>query len=364
MAPGAVNCRLFGGKSLIYPAQARIRDTGCRRGTALNWIERRKFVLGLGGAIAVLRPLPLGAQQPMPTIGLMSSRAPDDSVNLMEAMRTGLGELGFVEGRNVAIEYRWARGDYGLLPALARELVSRKVSVLIAAGGDASVIAAIKATSTIPIVFGSGSDPVKAGFVSSINRPGGNVTGISITANQMEAKRFGLVNEMVPGRSLIGILMNEKFPPAARQLSDLEHASRTLQRPLFVAKAGNDAELDKAFAALSGEKLGAILVAADPFFDTRRKRIVDFTVSQRVPTMFQFREFALEGGLVSYGVNLAEAYRLFGARAAKLLKGQKPAELPVQQVEKFELVINLKTAKAIGFEFPPTFSARANEVIE
>jgi putative ABC transport system substrate-binding protein len=213
-------------------------------------------------------------------------------------------------------------------------------------------------------VFGSGSDPVKAGIVASINRPGGNITGISIVANQMEAKRLGLLNEMLPGRSLIGVLMNEKFPPAVRQLSDLEQASRTLQRPLFVAKAGNDAELDGAFAALSAQKLGAMLVAADPFYDTRRDRIVAFTVSRRVPTMFQFREFALEGGLVSYGVSLTEAYRLFGVHAGRVLKGQKPAELPVQQVEKFELVINLKTAKAIGFEFPPTFSARADEVIE
>lgn len=300
----------------------------------------------------------------MPVIGFMSSRAREDSENLLTAMRAGLGELGFVEGRNVAIEYRWARGDYALLPALAKQLVDRKVSVLVAAGGDASVFAAKNATTTIPIVFGSGSDPVKAGIVASINRPGSNVTGISLAANQMEAKRFGLLNEMVPGRSLIGVLVNEKFPPAVRQLSDLEQASRTLQRPLFVAKAGNDTELASAFAALSGQKLGAMLVAADPFYDTRRDRIVEFTVSGRVPTMFQFREFAQQGGLVSYGINLAEAYRLFGVHAAKLLKGQKPAELPVQQVEKFELVINLKTAKAIGFEFPPTFSARANEVIE
>jgi putative tryptophan/tyrosine transport system substrate-binding protein len=328
----------------------------------LSWIGRRPFVLGFGAAIAV--PRLLAAQQPMPVIGFMSSRAPDDSQNLLAAMRAGLGELGFVEGRNVAIEYRWARGDYGLLPALAKDLVSRQVSVLMAVGGDASVFAAKKTTSTIPIVFGSGSDPVKAGIVSSINRPGGNITGISIAANQMEAKRFGLVNEMVPGRSLIGVLVNEKFPPAARQLNDLEQASRTLQRPLFVAKASNDAELDPAFGALSGQTLGAMLVTADPFFDTRRSRIIEFTASRRVPTMFQFREFAEQGGLVSYGVNLAEAYRLFGVHAGKLLKGQKPAELPVQQVEKFELVINLKTAKAIGFEFPPTFSARANEVIE
>jgi putative ABC transport system substrate-binding protein len=300
----------------------------------------------------------------MPVIGFMSSRSPEDSVNLMEAMRAGLGEFGFAEGRNLTIEYRWARGDYGLLPALAADLINRKVSVLVAAGGDVSVLAAMKATSIIPIVFGSGSDPIKTGFVASINRPGGNVTGISLAANQMEAKRLGLLNEMVPGRSLVGVLVNEKFPPAARQISDLELAARTIQRPLFVAKAGNDAELDRAFTALSGQKLGAMLVAADPFYDTRRSRIIDFTVSQRVPTMFQFREFALHGGLVSYGVNLAEAYRLFGGHAAKILKGQKPAELPVQQVEKFELVINLKTAKAIGFDFPPTFSARANEVIE
>jgi len=200
--------------------------------------------------------------------------------------------------------------------------------------------------------------------VKSINRPDGNLTGISIVSNQMEPKRLGLLTEMVPSASLVGVLVNERFPPAARQLRDLEQAARTVGKRLFVGKAGNDAELDAAFAAIAAQKVGALLVAADPYFDTRRDRIVAFAASQRLPAMYQFREFALAGGLASYGVDLSEAYRLFGVYAAKILRGQKPADLPVQQVEKFELIINLKTAKALGFEFPPTFSARANEVIE
>jgi putative ABC transport system substrate-binding protein len=307
---------------------------------------------------------PAWAQQPMPVVGFMSSRTPEDSAHLVEAFRKGLAEDGFAEGRNVAIEYRWARGDYSRLPGFAAEFVQRKVAVLVAIGGDASVGAAKRATATIPIVFGLGTDPVAAGLIASFNRPGGNLTGINVLTSQMETKRLGLLHELVPGAALIGVLLNEKFPPAARQLRELEAAAQTLNRPLFVAKAGSDAELAAAFDTLAARKVGALLVAADPYFDTRRDRIVAFATSKRLPAIYQFREYVLAGGLASYGVALREGYRLFGVYAAKILKGEKPAEMPVQRLDKFELVINLKAARALGFEFPPTFSARADEVIE
>jgi putative tryptophan/tyrosine transport system substrate-binding protein len=327
-------------------------------------MRRREFITLIGGA-AVASPLVARAQQPaMPLVGFMSARSPGDSAHLVAAFRRGMGEGGFVEGQNVAVEYRWANGEYDRLPALAADLVNRRVAVLVAIGGDVSALAAKRATSTIPIVFGSGSDPVAIGMVASINRPGGNVTGVNVLTNQMEPKRLGLLHELVPGVPLIGVLMNQNFPPAARQLLDLEEASRTIGQRLFVAKASNDTELDAAFTALAQQQVRALLVAADPYFDTRRERIVAFAAQHRLPAMYQFREYAAAGGLVSYGVSLSEAYRLEGAYTAKILKGEKPSDLPVQLLVKTELVINLKAAKALGFEFPATFSARADEVIE
>lgn len=327
-------------------------------------MRRREFITLIGGAAAAW-PIAARAQQPtMPVVGFMSARSAGDSVRPVAAFRQGLSDGGFVEGRNVEIEYRWADGEYGRLPALAADLVKRHVAVLVAVGGDASAFAAKRATSTIPIVFGSGSDPVANGLVARINRPGGNVTGVNILTNQMDAKRLGLLHELVPDVPQIGVLMNQNFPAAARQLLDLETASRTIGQQLFVAKASNDAELDAAFTALAQQQVRALLVAADPYFDTRRKRIVAFAAQHRLPAMYQFREYAAAGGLVSYGVSLPEAYRLEGAYTAKILKGEKPANLPVQLLVKTELVINLKAAKVIGFEFPATFSARADEVIE
>jgi ABC-type uncharacterized transport system substrate-binding protein len=326
-------------------------------------IGRREFITLLGGAATW--PLAARAQQPtMPVIGFMSSRAASDSVHLISAFQRGLSEGGLVEGRNVAVEYRWAQGNYDLMPAIAAELVNRRVAVLVAAGGDVSAQAAKKATSTVPIVFGTGSDPVATGLVASINRPGGNVTGVHVLTNQMEPKRLGLLNELIPRTTLIGILLNHRFPAAPRMLREIEEAARTIGHPVFVAKASNDAELDAAFAALVERRVGALLVAADPYYDTRRDRIVAFAARQRLPAMYQFREYAVAGGLVSYGVSLTEAYRLFGTYAMRILKGEKPTDLPVQRLVKTELVINLKAAKALGFEFPPMFSARADEVIE
>jgi putative ABC transport system substrate-binding protein len=275
-----------------------------------------------------------------------------------------LGEGGLIEGKNVVIEFRWASGEYGRLPALAAELVSRQVAVLVAAGGDSSALAAKAATSTIPIVFGSG-DPIKTGLVASLNRPGGNATGVHILSNDLEPKRLGLLHELFPGAALFGALLNPKFPPAAQQALELAEAARTIGRPVVLLNASTDAELDAAFATLARQRVAAMLVAADPFFDTRRDQIIAFAAQQKLPAIYHFREYAVAGGLMSYGVSLSEAYRGVGIYAARILNGEKPANLPVMQSVKFELVINLKTAKTktLGFEFPPTFSARVLPVI-
>jgi putative ABC transport system substrate-binding protein len=261
------------------------------------------------------------------------------------------------------IEYRWARGDYGRLPAFATELVQRHVNVLVTTGGEASAVAAKQATTTIPIVFVTG-DPVKAGLVQSLNRPGGNTTGSYLVAPEMEQKRLSLLHELMPGVPLIGALLNPNSPDQERQLPELEEAARTIGLRLLVAKASNDDELNAAFALLLKERIGALLVAADPYFDTQRDRIIAFAAQNHLPAMYQFREYALAGGLISYGPSFTDAYRQAGNYTGRILKGEKPADLPVQEPTKFELVINLKTAKALGLEIPPTLLARADEVIE
>jgi putative ABC transport system substrate-binding protein len=327
---------------------------------------RREFITLISGAAAGW-PLAARAQQPAkPLIGFLSGRSPDDSEYLLAAFRRGLAQDGFVEGQNVAIEYRWARGDYSRLPELAADLVKRSVDVLVGVGGDQSARAAKAATSTIPVVFGMGGDPVAAGMVASLNRPGGNVTGVTVLASQIMSKRLGLLRELLPESAILGVLLNPKGTAigAATVLRDLEAAAQTIGQRVSLSYASNDAELDIAFAALVQQGVGGLLVAPDPYFDTQRARIISLALHNRLPALYQFREYAVAGGLLSYGVDLTEAYRQFGIYAAKILKGARPADLPVQQVVKFELVINLKTAKAMGFEFPPKFSALADEVIE
>jgi putative tryptophan/tyrosine transport system substrate-binding protein len=300
----------------------------------------------------------------MPVIGFMSARSAEESAHLLEAFRRGLKEGGFVEGQNVAIEFRWAGGDYDRLPALAADLVSRRVNVITAVGGDPSPLAAKRATSTIPIVFGMGGDPVSAGLVESFNRPGGNVTGFTLLTNLMEPKRLGLLRELAPGVPLVGALVNPSFSPAARQLQQIKEAARTAGQRIVVRNAGTDAELDAAFAALVRQGIDALLVAADPFFDTRRERIVGFAAQQRLPAIYQFREYAVAGGLLSYGVSITEGYRQFGLYTANILKGAKPADLPVQQATKFEMIINLKTARAQDVKISDNLLSLADEVIE
>jgi putative ABC transport system substrate-binding protein len=294
----------------------------------------------------------------------MSSRSPEDSVYLLAAFRQGLGETGFIEGQNVAIEFPWAQGQYQRLSALAADLVSRRVAVFTAVGGEASALAAKQATSMIPIVFVS-TDPVKGGLVESYNRPGGNATGSFLATTVMEPKRLGLLHELVPGVPLIGALLNPSVPEATtRQLPELEQAARTIGRRLFVAKAGDDAGLNAAFTLLLQQQVGALLVAADPYFDTRRDRIIAFAAQNRLPAVYHFRECAFAGSLVSYGPSVSDAYRQAGVHTGRVLKGERPADLPVVQPTKFDFVINMKTAKALGLEIPPTLLARVDEVIE
>ena len=323
--------------------------------------RRREFITLLGGAAAAW---PLGgyAQEAMPVIGFMSSRSPEDSVHLLEAFRRGLKEGGFTEGENVAIEFRWARGDYSRLPTLAADLASRRVNVISALGGPPSALAAKRATSTIPIVSSFGADT--PGLVASFNRPGGNLTGFAVETDLMDPKRLGLLRDLAPGVLLFGALVNPNYPAAVRQLQQLEGAARAINQRLFIAKASTDPELEAAFASLQREGAGALLVAADPYFDTRRDRIVGFAAQQRLPAIYHFREYAVAGGLLSYGVSITEAYRQCGVYTAKILKGAKPADLPVLTSTKFELVINLKTAKALRLPIPPDVLSLADEVIE
>ena len=284
--------------------------------------------------------------------------------HLTAAFRDGLSETGFVEGKNVTVEYRWAFGKYDRLAALAADLVNRQVAVLVAVGGDGSARAAIQATSTIPVVFGGGGDPVKAGLVASLNRPGGNATGFTLLTNQMEPKRLGILHDLVPKAALIGVLLNPNFPPALSQLAALENAAQTIGQRIAVFRASNDAELDSSFASLVQQQVDAVLVAADPYFDTRRDLIIAFVAQNKLPTVYQFREYAVAGGLMSYGPRITDSYRQAGVYTGQILKGTKPGDLPVFQPTKFEFVINLKTAKALGVTIPAGLISFADEVIE
>jgi putative ABC transport system substrate-binding protein len=326
-------------------------------------MRRREFITLLGGAVAW--PLAARAQQlTMPIIGYLSARSPDDTVHLVAAFRRGLSEHGFVEGQNVTIEYRWALGQYDRLPAMASEFARRPVAVMTTTGGEPSAFAAKAATTTIPIVFSIGGDPVKAGLVASYNRPGGNLTGISLLTSPAEPKRIGLLHQLVPQATAIGFLLNPNLPQAESQIRDVQEAAGSLNLQVHILRASTDREIDSAFEAVALQHIEALAVAADPFFDTRREKLVALTARYAVPTMYHFREFALAGGLLSYGIDASEGYRLVGVYTGRVLKGDKPAELPVIQAVKFQLVINLKTAKALGVKVSDNFLSLADEVIE
>jgi putative ABC transport system substrate-binding protein len=274
-----------------------------------------------------------------------------------------LGESGYVEGQNVHIAFRWAEGRYDRLPSLAAELVSRQVS-LIAALSSPAAFAAKAATSTIPVVFHVGVDPVGAGLVPSLNRPGGNVTGITFFAAALERKRLGLLHELIPQADVLAVLLNPKYPDAEVQQKDIQEATREIGQRTLILTATTDTEIDTAFATLAQQRVGALLVCADPFFDVRRERIVALSTRHRVPAIYHWRDYVVAGGLLSYGASLTQSYREAGLYAGRMLKGIKPADLPVMQPTKFELVINLKTAKTLGLDIPPMLLARADEVIE
>jgi putative tryptophan/tyrosine transport system substrate-binding protein len=324
-------------------------------------MKRRAFITLLGGAAATW---PLAARAQQPVVGFLNSRSPDGSGHLVKAFQAGLAEAGYIDGQNVFIEYRWAGGRYDQLPALALELVRRPVTVLVAAGGTPAALAAKAATSTLPIIFSSGGDPIEHGLVESFNRPGGNATGFALLTSTLEAKRLGLLRELMPEATTLNLLLNMENPPAARQSRDVQEAARVMNVPLQVLRAGTDREIDAAFATIAEQRKPALLVGAAPFFDTRLDTILALASRYGIPTMYQFREYADAGGLMSYGIDLPEIYRHAGLYTARILKGEKPVDLPVMQPTKLELVINLKTAKALGLEIPPTLLARADEVIE
>jgi putative ABC transport system substrate-binding protein len=324
-------------------------------------MRRREFITLLGAAAAW--PLAARAQQ-KPTIGFLNSGSANAYPDRIIAFHQGLRQLGYVEGENVAVDYRWALGEYERLPALAAELVERRVSVLIATGGEPAALAAKSATSTIPIVFAIGGDPIKLGLVASYNRPGGNATGANILAAEMDGKRLGLLHELIPNAARVGLLLNPNFPAYPTQLNELQRAATIIGLQVEVLRANTDGEIDAAFEIAFRKRVGALILAASPFFDTRRDKLVALAMGHALPTVYHFREFAVAGGLMSYGVSIPHIYRQVGVYAGRILSGENPANLPVQQPTTFELVVNLKTAKTLGIEVPPTLLARADEVIE
>jgi putative ABC transport system substrate-binding protein len=323
---------------------------------------RRRELL-LGGAAVVL-PFAARAQQTaMPVIGFLNGTSPGPAAPFMAAFRQGLGETGYVEGQNLAIEYRWAEGRYDRLPALATDLVGRKVDVIVASGGDRSALAAKSATLTIPIVFTAG-DPVVIGLVASLSRPGGNLTGFSIITVELHPKLLELITELVPRAGVIALLMNPNNPNAERVMRDVQEAARAKGVQLTIVKAGTESEIEAAFASLVQQQAGALVVGADAFFNSWREQLVALASRRAIPAIYEWREFPVAGGLISYGTSLTAVYRQVGIYAGNVLKGAKPADLPVQQPTTFELVINLKTAKALGVTVRQSILAGADEVIE
>ena len=326
-------------------------------------MRRREFITLVGGA-AVAWPLATHAQPEMPVVGFMHVGSPTPMTPQMESFRKGLAETGYVVPRNLAIEYRWAEGHYDRLPALAADLVQHQVKVLVAGGGPQSALAAKAATLEIPILFVTGDDPVKYGIVASLNRPGGNITGAIFFNTALVAKRLELALELVPTADDIALLVNPNSLESEGEARDLQTVAQAARRQIAVLKAGNASELDAVFANLVQPRTKVLLVGSDPFFVTRRDQLAALAARYAVPTVYPQREFVAAGGLASYGTSVTDAYRQIGVYAGRILKGENAGDLPVVQPSKFDLVINLKTAKALGIEIPPTLLALADDVIE
>jgi putative ABC transport system substrate-binding protein len=326
-------------------------------------MRRRTFITLLGGAAAW--PFAARAQQPaMPVVGVLSPRSPAVDGPLIAVIRQGLNDTGFFEGRNVTLDYRWADGQYDRLAALAADLVRRQVAVIVAPGGEISAHAAKTATVSIPIVFLVGSDPVRSGLVPSLNRPGGNITGVSSVIFDLEPKRLGLMRELRPNATTIAVLVNPNSPNAEIQVNDIQIAARNVGQQVDFLNASTIREIDAAFARLAQMRVDALLVAADPIFFNRASQLVVLATRHAIPALYSRREFVAVGGLMSYGSTSDESYRTAGVYAGRILKGEKPGDLPIQLPTKFELVINLSTARALGLDVPATLLARADEVIE
>ena len=328
-------------------------------------MRRREFITVLGGAAATW-PLAARAQQlAMPVVGFLYPGAPELSTGIVAAFRKGLGETGFVEGRNVAVEFRFAYNDNARLPELAADLVRRRVAVIVTPGSTPASLAAKAATATIPIVFSIGPDPVEIGLVASLNRPGGNVTGISSMTAQVGAKRLAFLHELLPGAVRLAILVNPNSPPVTQAtVKDVETAAAAVGRQIEILAAGSPRDIDAAFASLEQKRVEGLLVNPDPFFDNRRVQLVTLAAHQRLPTIYPFREHVEIGGLMSYGSSATERDRQVGVYAGRILKGEAPGNLPVVRAAKFELVINLQTARALRLDVPATLLAQADEVIE
>ena len=325
-------------------------------------MKRRNFVFLLGSAFVVLPRVARAQQQPI--IGFLSSRSAGESASVVAAFLQGLRERGYVEGQNLAIEYRWADGRYDRLPTLAAELVDRHATVIVAVGGEPSALAAKAVTSTIPIVFTTGGDPVKLGLVASLARPGNNLTGVALLFAEVQAKRLQMLQELVPAITAVALLVNPTNAATDQDTREMEVAARSLGLQLQLLQAATDNDFDTAFATILGRRLGGLIVAQDPFFIARRDQLVTLAARHAVPTIYFSGEFVRAGGLTSYGGSLAAGYRQVGLYAGRILEGTKPADLPVVQPTKFELVVNLKTAEALGLTVPQTILGRADEVIE
>jgi putative ABC transport system substrate-binding protein len=326
-------------------------------------MKRREFMGLLGGA-ALTWPLPARTQQPMPLMGFLSTRSRDESAGVFAAFQQGLRETGFVEGENLAISFRWAEGRYDRLPALAAELAGLRVAVLYAAGGSPAALAAKAATSAIPIVFSAVNDPIGLGLVASLNRPGGNVTGMSLFASDLWAKNVELLKELVPTASVMGYLVNPSSPNVEPYLRGAAQAATALRIDIHVLKASTERELDEAFESLQALRAEGLIVPNEPYFDFHRNKIASLAARYAIPALYNLREYVTAGGLASYGPSLPDSYRRAAVYAGRILKGEKPADLPVQVPTKFEFVINLKAARSIGITVPPTLLARTDEVIE